>query len=72
MSDDLTQSELEAALRDAVAAAGGAKKWCRENGVSMNHALHMIENGTGATLDGVLRALGYERVVTVTYRKRPT
>lgn len=67
---DLTQDELEAALRDAVAAAGGAKKWARKHDVSMAHALHMLDNGSAATLGRVLQATGYQRVVMVRYRKR--
>jgi hypothetical protein len=62
MADLLTIEEIEQQLRDAVVAAGGASKWCKKNGVSMQHALHMVSNGSAASLPHVLDKLGFERV----------
>jgi hypothetical protein len=58
----LTQKELEDRLRKEVENAGGAKKWCRKHNVLMDHALHMIVNGTAATLPNVLDRLGFRAV----------
>lgn len=63
MDDVITIDQLEAHLRREVVAAGNAKKWCRKNKVSMEHALHMVANGSGATLPTVLNALGFRKVV---------
>jgi hypothetical protein len=63
----LTPQDLKAILKAAVEAAGGAKKWSKKNGVSMDYALHMLANGDAATLPNVLRAIGYEPVTR--YRK---
>lgn len=64
MSELFTTKQLEAMLRDAVEAAGGAKKWCLKNNV-FGHAysLHMIADGRAATMRDVLRALGFRAVV---------
>jgi hypothetical protein len=62
MSELFTIDEIEKLLREEVVAAGGAKKWCVKNNVSMGHALHMVENGTAASLPRVLDVLGLEKV----------
>lgn len=63
MDDLVTTDQIESHLMREVAAAGGAKKWCRKNKVSMDHALHMVANGSAATLPTVLSALGFRKVV---------
>ena len=63
MAELFTAEELRAYLRSEVESAGGAKKWCRRNKISMDYALHMVANGDAATLSDVLRALGFCRVV---------
>lgn len=68
MTGLLTQKDIEQRLREEVKAAGGAKKWCRKNNVSMNHALHMVENGSAATLDKILDVLGLEKVTRYGWR----
>ena len=62
MDDLVPIDQLEAHLRREVVAAGSAKKWCRKNKVSMSHAIHMVENGSAASLDPVLWALGFRKV----------
>lgn len=62
MDDIITLDQLEAHLRREVVAAGSAKKWCRKNKVSMDHALHMIANGSAAGLPSVREALGFREV----------
>ncbi len=62
MSELFTIDEIEAYLRDEVARAGGAKKWCRQHKVDMSHALHMIENGTAASIPRILEPLGFRQV----------
>lgn len=68
MDDLFTIDDIEQYLRIEVESAGGARKWCRKNKVSMDHALHMIENGSAASIDRVLDALGMEKVIR--YKKR--
>lgn len=64
MAELFTGAELQAMLREDVAAAGGAKKWLRKHKVSgCDHILHMVANGDAATLDDILRVLGFTRVV---------
>ena len=63
MSELFTIDELEKHLRDAVAEAGGVKKWIRKHKASgFDHCLHMIENGSAASLDRVLPIIGFRRV----------
>ncbi len=64
MSELFTEPQLEAMLREAVEAAGGAKKWCRKNKVfGHDYSLHMITDGRAATLRDVLPVLGFRAVV---------
>ena len=58
----LTIAALEQRLRDEVVRAGSAKKWCRKHNVNMDHALHMIDNGSAAGLPRVQEALGFKKV----------
>jgi|UPI00059F6B34 hypothetical protein len=59
----LTEDELKQALRTAVEAAGGAKKWLRANKITgKDHILHMVSDGRAATLPDILRVLGYRPV----------
>lgn len=62
MSELFTTDELERYLREEVMRAGGAKKWCKKNGVYMGDALHMVSNGSAATLDRVCLALGFRKI----------
>lgn len=62
--DLATAAELKAALRKAVADAGGAKKWLKLHGLSRNnYVAHMYDNGDAATLPETLSVLGYRQVV---------
>jgi len=63
MAELFTIDEIEQHLREEVARAGGSKKWSRKHKVYLNHALHMLDNGSAASLENVLHALGMERVV---------
>jgi hypothetical protein len=63
MSELFTIDEIEKHLREEVAEAGGAKKWCRKHKIDMSHAIHMVENGSAASLDRVLYALGLRQVI---------
>ena len=62
MKELWTIDDLELFLRDEVMRAGGAKKWCKKHNIHMSHAMHMIENGTAASIDRVTEALGYRKV----------
>ena len=63
MSKLFTVDEIERYLREEVMRAGGAKKWCRKHKINMDHAIHMIENGSAASLDRVLDALEFRKVI---------
>jgi hypothetical protein len=69
MSDLFTIDALERYLRDEVIRAGGAKKWCRKHKVFMDHALHMIDNGSAAGLPRIQEALGFKKVTM--YERQP-
>lgn len=62
MTELLTIDQIEQRLRAEVYAAGGAKKWTKKHRLHMDHALHMIANGSAASLPLVLDALGMEKV----------
>jgi hypothetical protein len=71
MPEFFTKAEVEQILRENVAECGGsAKKWCRKNKVNMDHALHMVANGSAATLPAVIEKLGF-RAVTLYEPTRP-
>lgn len=61
MPELFTREEVQKVLREAVRDAGGAKKWLRKHKLCQ-YNLHMIEDGRGATLPGVLEALGFRKV----------
>lgn len=63
MTELFTEAEVEKYMREEVADAGGPKKWLRKNKVhGFDHILHMIANGSAATLPHILPALGFKRV----------
>lgn len=65
MSELFTQQEIEAHLRDEVREAGGAKKWLKRHklGSQFDHVLHMVENGSAATLPRIQYALKFKTVI---------
>jgi hypothetical protein len=63
MSEIFTKDEVEKYLREEVEAVGGAKKWCRKHNVNMDHALHMVADGSAATLPRVIGVLGFREVI---------
>jgi len=64
MSELFTLEEIQRHLREEVAQAGGANKWLRKHkATGFDHCLHMIDNGSAASLDGVLPLLGLKKVV---------
>lgn len=72
MSELLTKAELEKLFSDEVEKAGGAKKWLKKHGLEYyRHSLHMIANGSGATLSGIPDALGYRAVTRYERIPRP-
>lgn len=48
--------------------AGGAAKWLRKHklGSRFDHVLHMIENGSAATLPDIQAALKFKTVILYT------
>lgn len=63
MAELFTIDEVEDYLRREVAAAGGAKKFLRKKKLDgFSHITHMFENGSAATLERVLPALGFRKV----------
>lgn len=64
MAELFTEAEVEKFMREEVADAGGAKTWLRKNKVyGCDHVLHMVTNGSAATLDRILPVLGFKRVI---------
>ena len=64
MPELFTEKDLQSLLREDVAEAGGAKKWCRKNNVTgYDYSLHMITDGRAATMQDVLPVLGFRQVV---------
>lgn len=57
-----TIDEIEQKLRDDVRAVGGAVKYNRKHKLYMTHSLHMLDNGSAASLPNVLEVLGLKQI----------
>lgn len=55
-------------LRGEIARAGSRSAWARQHRIPLRHVYMVLEGEEPS--DKVLAALGLERVVTVTYRRR--
>jgi hypothetical protein len=64
----MTESQILALLRKSATATGSLSAWARAAGVSPQFA-HDVLRGRRPPSDAITRPLGYERVVTVRYRK---
>lgn len=63
MPEYFTIDEIEQFLRDDVQKEGGAAKWCRKHKIThMKQSIHMIANGSAASLSGILPIIGVEKV----------
>lgn len=70
---DLTATQVLTRLREAVldqiSAGGSQRQWAEVYGIDPGYLSRML-NGEHPINQKALDALGYERVVTVTYRKK--
>jgi hypothetical protein len=64
MAEIFTADEVATYMRHEVDAAGGARKWLRKHRMlSEAHIIHMIEDGTAATIPRFLSELGFRQIV---------
>lgn len=68
MKTNLSVDDVRALMRRQIETTGGQSKWAQAVGVTQGYVSEVLRGGRAPGAD-ILKALGVERTVTVTYKR---